>query len=62
MAFLLLAIGLSIAGVTLVVLRHRNPTSMHASIDEFERGLRAIAPTPPDPPYGTTDRGARSPG
>ena len=46
MAFLLIAVVGSIAGITVVLLRNRRPTSMEHSIEEFERGLRALAPEP----------------
>jgi hypothetical protein len=35
-------------GITVVLLRNRRPSSMEHSIQEFERGLRAL--TPDDPP------------
>ena len=48
MGFLLIAVVGSAVGITIVLLRNRRPTSMEHSIDEFERGLRALAPdTPP---------------
>jgi len=48
MEFLLIVVVLSLVGIALVVLRHRRPTGMKASIDEFERNLSAIAPPPSD--------------
>ena len=47
MAFLLIAVVGSIAGITVVLLRNRRPTSMEHSIEEFERNLRALAPDAP---------------
>ena len=43
-AFLLFAVLASALGIAVVLLRNRRPTSMEHSIDEFERGLRALAP------------------
>jgi len=45
-AFLLIAVVGSIVGISIVLLRNRRPNSMEHSIDEFERGLRALAPEP----------------
>ena len=47
MEFLLFAIGASAIGITIVLLRNRRPTSMDHSINEFEKGLRALAPEHP---------------
>jgi len=47
-AFLLIAVVGSVLGITVVLLRNRRPSSMEHSIQEFERGLRAL--TPDDPP------------
>ena len=47
MAFLLIAVVGSIAGIAIVLLRNRRPTSMEHSIDEFERNRRALAPDAP---------------
>ena len=44
MPFLLFAIGASAVGITAILLRNRRPNSMEHSIEEFERGLRALAP------------------
>ena len=44
MAFLLFAVLASAVGITAVVLRNRRPSTMEHSIQEFERGLRALAP------------------
>ena len=48
MPFLLIAVLGSVIGITIVLLRNRRPSSMEHSIEEFERGLRAL--TPEDPP------------
>ena len=44
MAFLLFAVLASGVGITTILLRNRRPNSMEHSIEEFERGLRALAP------------------
>jgi hypothetical protein len=44
MPFLLFAMLASAAGITAILLRNRRPNSMEHSIEEFERGLRALAP------------------
>jgi hypothetical protein len=46
MAFLLFAVLLSAIGITAILMRNRRPNSMEHSIEEFERGLRALAPEP----------------
>jgi hypothetical protein len=43
-AFLLFAIVASAIGIVIVLLRNRRPSTMEHSIEEFERGLRALAP------------------
>jgi len=45
MEFLLIVLVLSLVGGVLVLLRNRRPTGMKASIDEFEKNLKAIAPS-----------------
>jgi hypothetical protein len=44
--FLLFAVLASAVGIAAVLFRNRRPNSMEHSIDEFERGLRALAPEP----------------
>jgi hypothetical protein len=61
LAYLLLAAVLIVVGVTAVLLRNRRPTSMNSSIEEFEKGLRAIAPDP-EPGEARPDRPPRPPG
>jgi hypothetical protein len=43
-AFLLFAIAASAVGIIIVLMRNRRPSTMEHSIEEFERGLRAISP------------------
>jgi hypothetical protein len=42
--FLIFVLVASAIGIAIVVVRNRPRTGMDASIDEFRRGLRAIAP------------------
>ncbi|MBV8950066.1 MAG: hypothetical protein JOZ99_04260 [Actinobacteria bacterium] len=44
MEYLAMAAILSIVGIAWIVVRNRRPTSMESSIDEFARGLDALAP------------------
>jgi hypothetical protein len=44
--FLLFVVVASAIGIAIVLVRNRRPTSMDHSIEEFERGLRALAPEP----------------
>ena len=44
MEFLLFVVVASAVGIAIVLMRNRRPTSMDHSIEEFERGLRALAP------------------
>ncbi|MGO9872445.1 MAG: hypothetical protein ACLPVY_01490 [Acidimicrobiia bacterium] len=46
MVFLLFAIVASGIGIAAILLHNRRPNSMEHSIEEFERGLRALAPEP----------------
>ena len=46
MQFLIFVLVASAFGIGIVLLRNRPRTGMDASIDEFRRGLRAIAPGP----------------
>ena len=39
-----MAAVLSIIGIGVLLVRNRRPTSMESSIDEFARGLEALAP------------------
>jgi hypothetical protein len=42
--FLIFVLVASAVGISIVVIRNRPRTGMDASINEFRRGLRAIAP------------------
>jgi hypothetical protein len=44
--FLLFALLASAVGIATILFRNRRPSSMEHSIEEFERGLRALAPEP----------------
>jgi hypothetical protein len=62
--FLIFVLVASAVGITIVLVRNRPRTGMDASIDEFRRGLRAIAPEPePRDAGGRSDeQGARRSG
>lgn len=49
MIYLVFAVVVAVVGGTIVALRHRQPKGMDSSIDEFERGRRALAPEQFDP-------------
>ena len=49
LAFLLIAVVISVVGVTVLVLRSRPPSSPHSSIDQFHEKMRALAPDEDDP-------------
>jgi hypothetical protein len=42
--YLVIAAGLSVLGSLVLWLRHRQPRSMEAGMQQFARGLRALAP------------------
>ncbi len=44
LAYLAIAIVLSVAGSLLLYYRHRRPKSLESGIDEFSRELKALAP------------------
>ena len=44
LAFLLVPLGASVVGSVLLWARHRKPTSVESGIDQFHRGLQALAP------------------
>lgn len=46
LAFLLIALVLSVLGVAVLWLRNREPSSPHSTIDEFHEKMRALAPEP----------------
>jgi hypothetical protein len=56
--FLVFVVVASAIGIVMVLARNRRPTSMDHSIDEFERGLRALAPDPRPPDVGEPEQGA----
>jgi hypothetical protein len=64
--FLIFVLVASAVGITVVVVRNRPRTGMDASIDEFQRGLRAVAPRPEQDPESGPEwpdgRGARRSG
>jgi hypothetical protein len=45
--FLLFVLVASGVGIVVILVRNRRPTSMEASISEFERSLAALAPEEP---------------
>jgi hypothetical protein len=50
LVFLLVALLLSVVGSLALWLRHREPTSVERSVDDFSREMHALAPPPPAPP------------
>jgi hypothetical protein len=49
-AFLLIAVVISVVGVTVLYLRNRPSTSLDASIDTFRREMQALAPREDESP------------
>jgi hypothetical protein len=45
--FLALALGLIVVGVTIVLIRHRRPGGLNASIDDFAARRQALDPDAP---------------
>ena len=43
-AFLMIAVVISVVGSTVLYLRSRTPASLDASIDDFRREMQALAP------------------
>ncbi|HEX5945144.1 MAG TPA: hypothetical protein VFY82_02655 [Acidimicrobiales bacterium] len=43
-AFLMLAVVISVAGSTVLYLRNRAPSSLESGIDNFRREMEALAP------------------
>lgn len=43
-AFLMLALVISVAGSTVLYLRNRAPSSLESGIDNFRREMQALAP------------------
>ena len=64
MQFLIFVLVASAIGITIVLVRNRPRTGMDASINEFRKGLRAIAPGPEPGSAGgrPDDQGARRSG
>jgi hypothetical protein len=60
-AYLAMVAILSVVGIVWIVVRNRRPTSMESSIDEFAKGLEAIAP-PDDRVLRRVTRGPRTGG
>lgn len=54
-AFLLIAVGLSLVGTLIVWLRTRKPTSWDSGISEFSRNMDALSQTKPT----STDQSGR---
>lgn len=48
LAYLIGAVVFAVIGGVAVWWRHRKPTSVHANMASFHRGLRALAPDDPD--------------
>lgn len=44
--YLVAVVVLSVLGCLVLWVRHRKPRGLSAGIDEFSRGLRALAPEP----------------
>jgi hypothetical protein len=61
LAYLLGAVLLAIIGGLVVWLRHRQPRSVDANVESFQRGLRALAPDSPGPKRGAPRTVARPP-
>lgn len=57
--FLVVALGLSVAGSLLLWLRYRQPTSVMSSVDGFQREMEALG-SPPRTPPGTRPASPRS--
>lgn len=58
LAFLLVAVVVSVVGVSVLVLRSRPPSasSPHSSVEQFNEKMRALAP---DPETGSDDLAGR---
>jgi hypothetical protein len=49
-AFLLIAVVISVVGSTILYLRNRAPSSLESGIDAFQREMQALAPRDGDEP------------
>ena len=57
MWFLLFVLVASAVGIGVVLVRNSKPVSMEASIEEFGRSLKALAPDEPFSPRGDREDG-----
>lgn len=56
-AFLAFAVVVSIVGSLIIVLRHRKPSTLTTSIDDFAQRMKALSPEQhdeSDPPSGSS--------
>ncbi len=60
--YLVGAVILAVVLSLMVVLRHRKPKSVEANMASFNRGLRALAPDPPNQGPSGRSNGKRRPG
>jgi hypothetical protein len=60
LAFLLIAVVLSAAGITILWFRSRKPTSWDSGIEEFSRNMQALAPDNRTAPGGRRRRPVRN--
>ncbi|MDQ3106290.1 MAG: hypothetical protein M3Q68_00600 [Actinomycetota bacterium] len=60
--YLGIAVLLSVVGCLWLYLRNRKPTSLNAGIEEFQRELRALAPTDKREPAPDKRPNGRNPG
>ena len=60
-AFLLLALGLSVAGSVLIWLLNRKPKTFMSSIDDFSREMKALGREPEAPPGARRRRRSAEP-
>jgi hypothetical protein len=55
LAFLAIAVAISVIGVSINVLRNRKPTGWDSGIQTFAEEMRALAPEDESTPPGPTD-------
>jgi len=58
-AFLLIAVGLSLVGSLVIWLRSRKPTTWDSGIHEFSRNMEALAQARPEPASAPSRRSRR---